>query len=129
MFEQDFTMSHDALIEALSGYVKTCRLGSVNYFNSKNQLHRIDGPAVIYPSGSVSWYRDGALHRTDGPAVIYSDGDKLWYQNGLLHRTDGPAIEFYDGSNEWHLNGIEMTEAEFNKRIAAGDYNEPRRLI
>lgn len=118
-------MQYDRLIEHLSYTIETDRIGTTRYRNRDGQLHRIDGPAVIYPSGSVSWYRDGALHRTDGPAVIYRDGDKLWYRNGLLHRTDGPAIEFYDGSNEWHLNGIELTEAEFNKRIAAGDYNEP----
>ena len=90
-------MSHDALIEALSGYVETDEHGTVSFFNNA-----------------------GAVHRTDGPAVIYSDGDKLWYQNGLLHRTDGPAVMLSSGIGHWFLSGCELTQAEFNQRIASG---------
>lgn len=95
-------MQYDRLIEHLSYTIETNRFGTTRYRNSDGQLHRIDGPAL-------EWY----------------SGTQEWYKNGVLHRTDGPAIEFYDGSNEWHLNGIKLTEAEFNKRIAAGDYNKP----
>ena len=90
-------MSHDALIEALSGYVETDGHGTVSFFNNA-----------------------GEIHRTDGPAVIYRDGDTLWYQNGLLHRTDGPAVMLSSGIGYWFLSGCEITRAEFNQRIASG---------
>jgi hypothetical protein len=38
------------------------------YFVNDN-LHREDGPAVIYPFGEEQWYRNGKLHREDGPAI------------------------------------------------------------
>ena len=67
-------------------------------------LHREDGPAVEYASGSRDWYLNGKLHREDGPAVELADGSKAWWLNGKLHREDGPAIEYADGSREWWLN-------------------------
>jgi hypothetical protein len=33
--------------------------GSVYYFNSENELHRIDGPAVEYLNGIRTWYLNG----------------------------------------------------------------------
>ena len=94
-------MSHDALIDALSGYVDTWSDGTVVYRNAARQPHRLDGPAVIYPSGT-----------------------RAWYQNGRLHRTDGAAIMFSGGVCNWYLNGISMTEDVFWHRIATGDYRE-----
>ena len=47
---------------------------------------------------------EGNLHREDGPAVVYTNGHSAWYRNGKLHRKDGPAIEF-NGHNEWYRNG------------------------
>ncbi len=40
----------------------------------------------------VKEYRNerGELHREDGPAIEYTSGTKMWYQNGKLHREDGP---------------------------------------
>ena len=32
--------------------------------------------------GTKCWYKDGELHREDGPALIYSDGAQLWYKEG-----------------------------------------------
>ena len=65
------------------------------------------------------WYYNSAdqLHRENGPAIEYADGTKCWYQNGLLHRTDGPTIEYPDGSKWWYLNDRPLTEAEFNQRV------------
>ena len=57
------------------------------------------------------------LHRTDGPAVIWADGSKSWYQNGLHHRTDGAAIEWANGTKEWYINGEGLTEDEFNQAV------------
>jgi hypothetical protein len=69
------------------------------------QLHREDGPAVIYPNGSYHWYRNGALHREDGPAVILPNGNQYWYRNDMYHRDDGPALIYQDGTQKWYLNG------------------------
>ena len=51
--------------------------------NNHGQLHREDGPAVIYPNGSYHWYRNGRRHRDDGPAEVFPDGKQFWYQNGF----------------------------------------------
>jgi len=53
------------------------------YLHDKlHKLHRIDGPAAIYPSGSKHWYQNGKLHRINGPAIIHPNGKKYWYLNG-----------------------------------------------
>ncbi len=76
----------------------------IEYLNDKSQLHREDGPAVIYTDGSQRWYKNGKIHREDGPAKIYSNGAQVWYKNGELHRKDGPAIFYDDGRKEWWEN-------------------------
>ena len=96
-------MTYDALIETLQGSIETLSNGAVFYRNAERQLHR-----------------------THGPAVIFADGKRrYWYQNGKRHRTDGPAVEFADGFRCWFLDGTQVSEAEFNRRIASGDYLEP----
>lgn len=68
------------------------------WFNDKNQVHRLDGPAIIYPNGT-----------------------KRWYQNGLLHRLDGPAVEYFSGTDghhtKWWIRGEHYTEEGFNKKV------------
>ena len=34
--------------------------------------------------GTVMYYKHGELHRDDGPAVIYPNGTVKYYQNGEL---------------------------------------------
>ena len=43
------------------------------------------------------YYVNNVLHREDGPAIEYASGTKEWYMNGKLHREDGPAIEYVNG--------------------------------
>ena len=31
------------------------------------------------------WYLNGKLHRVDGPAVEWSSGSKMWYLNGIYY--------------------------------------------
>jgi len=85
---------------------KFCRIDSYGtkyrYLNGK--LHREDGPAVEFVSGSKKWYFNGLLHREDGPAVEHFNGDKEWWVNGVRHRADGPAIERSDSTKHWYLN-------------------------
>lgn len=33
--------------------------GTIEYRNSDGLLHRLNGPAVIYPDGLSEWYRNG----------------------------------------------------------------------
>jgi len=79
--------------------------------------HRLDGPAIEWSDGSKSWWVDDKLHRLDGPAVEYADGSKEWWVNGKRHRLDGPAIEYADGYKEWWVDNKKMTEKEFNEYI------------
>ena len=41
-------------------------------------LHEIEGPAVVFDDDKW-WYVDGKLHRIDGPAMEYGSGTKAWY--------------------------------------------------
>lgn len=52
------------------------------YRNQFGQLHRVDGPAIEWDSGTVEWYLDDRLHRVDGPAIIRADGSQEWWVNG-----------------------------------------------
>jgi hypothetical protein len=63
----------------------------------------MDNPE-IYGSGNKRWLLNGQMHRTDGPAIVWAGGDVEWYLYGERHRTDGPAVEFIDGELWWCLN-------------------------
>lgn len=84
-----------AVYETLKYRVKVDRYGTRRYYNSAGQLHREDGPAIIYPYGG-----------------------QMWFQNGKLHRTSGPAIERPGKSPEWYLYGRAYTEGKFFKKLA-----------
>lgn len=55
-------------------------------YNSK--IHRIDGPARIWPAGSKEWWVNGKIHRLDGPAVEYSSGERGWYIKGIKYTAE-----------------------------------------
>jgi hypothetical protein len=90
---------------------------TIRWYNDKEKLHRLDGPAFERADGSKSWYVDGKRHRLDGPAIEDADGYKSWYVNGERHRLDGPAIEYADGDKSWYVNDKKMTKKEFNEYI------------
>jgi hypothetical protein len=90
---------------------------NIQWFNDKDERHRLDGPAFECAGGYKEWWVNNKLHRLDGPAVEYADGYKEWYVNDKLHRLDGPAIECAGGYKEWYVNDEEMTEEEFNEYI------------
>ena len=87
---REIILSHDALIDALSGYIETGSDGAIRHYNSSGNLHRLGGPAIIYANGSERWYQNGRLHREDGPAVVRADGSNDWFLNGICHRLDMP---------------------------------------
>ena len=71
------------------------------------------------------WDASGSnLHREDGPAVVYKNGSyKAWYVDGELHRIDGAAREYNHPLNfdsEYYYRGIEIrckTLEEFKRII------------
>ena len=93
------------LYEALKYRVDVDRHGTRMYYNSAGQLHREDGPAVVWCDGDLEWFHNGKRHRIGSPAVIWRSGSKEWWINGLLHRDVGPAVIWRSGSNEWWQNG------------------------
>lgn len=78
---------------------------TIRWYNEKNQLHRLDGPAIEWANGSKAWFVEGKCHRLDGPAVEHADGSKSWCVEGKLHRLDGPAIEYATGTKDWYVEG------------------------
>ena len=82
------------------------KYGTIHYYDSTGQYHRLDGPAYEDVNGHKEWYCNGNLHRLDGPAVEFASGSKHWYYNGNLHRSDGPAIDEGDDYKAWYNHGI-----------------------
>ena len=87
------------------------------YRNKMGQLHRKDGPAVIYSDGIQYWYINGNRHRENGPAAIFPNGTQYWFIKDQLHREDGPAIIYANESKEWWLNGRKYTESEYYMKL------------
>ena len=110
-------MNEQAVFDTLKYRIEVDMFGTRRYYNSDNQLHRENGPAVEYVNGHVEWWQNGQHHRIDGPAIEWCGGTKIWYQYDIRHRTDGPAIEWASGFKEWYINGVGLTEAEFNQRV------------
>ena len=111
-------MTDDILAELLTlTLTRTDTVGGVEYTNSEGQLHRIHGPAVIYPNGLGGWYYHGRLHRENGPAITSPDGFEGWYHHGLRHRTDGPAVIRSDGQQQWCLDGHHVTQDEWRNKV------------
>jgi len=76
-------------------------------------LHRLDGPAVICPTGYHAWYVNGQRHRVGGPAetnTLYDMRSERWFEHGMLHRLDGPAHCIYPGPKDWWIRGKCITK-------------------
>jgi len=70
-------------------WIKPSRIdehGNMFWYNKYGEYHsNRDNPAVIFPSGYKSWFKNGKRHRDgDKPAIIYLNGEKWWYKNGKL---------------------------------------------
>ena len=104
-----------ALFELLALDRRVDSNGTLRYYNSNGERHRVYGPAIEYSDGSKFWYQNGRLHRLDGPAIVCTDGYRAWFQNGQRHRIDGPAVEYEDEYRAWYINGKELTEAEWQQ--------------
>ena len=107
------------LFDALKYRVDVDEYSTRRYYNSVNQLHCDEGPAIVHVDGTLAWHQNGKLHRTDGPAIEYASGTKEWRQNDQLHRTDGPAVVHANGIKEWWLYGVRYTEQAYRVKLAA----------
>ena len=61
--------------------------------------------------GSTKYYLNDDLHRTDGPALIFPSGIHLYYIKDKLHRLDGPAIHDLDNPNrgkQFWIGGLKI---------------------
>ena len=129
--------------ETLKYRIDVNHAGTCRYYNVLGQLHREEGPAIIWADGSMEWWQNGQRHCIGGPAVEWGDGTREWYQNGvrhredgpayvgyresvkewwqrgLKHRIDGPAIEYANGYQEWWLNGNTYIESEYYAKLKA----------
>src|SRR4051812_48062536 len=85
------------------------------WINEKDQLHRIDGPAIEYKNGSKEWHVNGELHRLDGPAVESITGYKSWYVNGNLITYE--VNQWLEGNNYTYPFNAEV-QLEFILRFA-----------
>ena len=88
------------------------------HFSVNGNLHRENGPAVIWNDGEHEWFNHGEYHRLDGPAVI-NGVYRAWFINGKLHRLDGPAIIDVD-RQEWFIDG-ELHRID-GPAVITGDY-------
>ena len=86
-----------------------------NYHVPVDDLHRLDGPAIIWPNGTKEWYVDGKVQNLKGPAIVRKNGYKAWWLNNHLHRLDGPAVESSDGEKRWRINGMPLPAKEVEK--------------
>ena len=60
---------------------------------------------VVKDKDVIAHYVNGELHRDNGPAVEWASGSKEWWFNGEYHRVDGPAMELANGRKEWLFHG------------------------
>ena len=67
---------------------------------------------VIRMHGAKWWYSDEQRHRLNGPAVVYDTGSLAWHNYGKLHRLDGPAIIIPNGTNQYWINDQQVSEYE-----------------
>jgi hypothetical protein len=87
--------------------------GNPRYYNSKRQLHRLDGPAAIWSNNRKEWYINGKLHRLDGPALMPG----IWR---MFNEFDGR-------SPEWRIIGRMYRKTEHNRLVLFFTL-EPRRI-
>lgn len=87
--------------------------GTKEWLDASGRPHRVDGPAIIRPSGHMVWCQHGKMHRDDGPAVEFANGTTCWYKHDKRHRLNGPAIYSSRGDYEWWANNRQFTEDEF----------------
>jgi len=69
------------------------------------------------PFGILEYRVSGMLHRVDGPAKIFPNGTQHWYYEGELHRIGGPAIEWATGEKHFYLHGIRYSAKDYWSKL------------
>ena len=87
------------------------------------ELHRLDGPAVLFENGSKEWWVDGKLHRISGPAIEWVNGTKEWWVNGKRHRIGGPSIEGPTGNKSYFINDKKLNTKKVETWIKDNNIN------
>jgi len=85
----------------------------------RGEVRRSDGhvwETHLDRRGNCRYFRDRQLHRDDGPAVIWDDGSVEYWVNGQLHRLDGPAVIWDDETVQFWVENRRLTAAEFLAR-------------
>jgi len=90
--------------------IKINEYSTKRYFNDKEELHRLDGPAVEYLNGSKFWHINEKSHRNIDPSEEYSDGEKRWFIINKRHRIGGL---FCSDGKLWRILGKEYTKQEY----------------
>lgn len=110
--------------------VVTDKYGTEKWYNEKNELHREDGPAVIYKykEDRKEWWINGKLHRVGAPAIIEKNKTEEWWVNGKLHRENGPAIISFNGNQIWYKNGEAHREGDEPALIVHYKSNEMKTI-
>lgn len=75
-----------------------------------------DLPAIIHYLGDKEvmcqeYYQNDVLHRENGPAMMWSTGSYQHYKNGKLHNENGPACHYVENgktTDEYWLNGVQV---------------------
>lgn len=103
-------------------YIKIDRDGHKYYYSDKEmtQLHRENGPACEYTSGTKIWYLNGQCHRQDGAAIEYTNGIKYWYfYNRLV--TEAEHTLLTKKAPHITINGKEFTVEELKILIKSAE--------
>jgi len=90
--------------------IEVDELGDKFYRNSKEELHRLDGPAVEYSNGSKFWYINENSHRNIDPSVEWSNEEKYWWFKGERHRIGGSC---YSCGKWWFIDGKKYSKQEY----------------
>jgi len=81
----------------------------MRYYHSEEIPKDFSGYCYIESTQEHQWRLNGKLHRLDGPAVIYDSGTEVWYKHGKLHRIGGPSIIYGgDDAKLYHIEGRPM---------------------
>lgn len=77
------------------------------YYNDGGHFHREDGPAIIYPDGSLFWRNNGAPIAKEVPSAYRSNGAYYWrlshgirglrsedHPNGLKRKTIDEVVQW-----------------------------------
>lgn len=98
-------------------YIKIDRDGKYYYSDKEmTQLHRENGPACEYTSGTKIWYLNGQCHRQDGAAIEYTNGIKYWYFYNR-HVTEAEHALLTKKVTTVNINGKEFTVEQLNSLI------------